>query len=184
LKTLWQNWYRAWRSENLPQENLPEQTVTPRYAEGESWAWILPEQLAVGPLPYPEHLKVLQDQGIKAILTLCNPTEGALSGEYETAFHCVLFPLPDSRQAAPLLVSNLEIAVDKLHNLINTQGTVYVHCLAGVERSPTVCVSYLCRYHGLEIWEALNWVRSVHRRTGITSEQLRVISNYLAHSRG
>jgi len=77
-------------------------------------------------------------------------------------------------------VEDLATAIDLLCETLQTRGPVYVHCLAGIERSPTVCLAYLCRYQNLQVWEALNWLKSIHARTGITSEQLRVVSSYLA----
>lgn len=143
---------------------------------------MLPNKLKVGSFPEVQDLNLLKQDGIRAILTLCQPTEAQLDPTFAQNFHCLQYSLPDSRQSNPLLVQDLGMVVDLLHQTLQTQGPTYVHCLAGMERSPTVCVAYLCRYQRLQVWEALNWLKNIHARTGITSEQLRVISSYLAEA--
>ncbi len=55
-----------------------------------------------------------------------------------------------------------------------------MHCLAGIERSPTVCIAYLCRYHNLEIWEATNWLKEIHPRSHPSASGMKAIQDFLA----
>ncbi|MEY2978405.1 MAG: hypothetical protein RLZZ435_2544 [Cyanobacteriota bacterium] len=176
MNTFWRNLRRSWQ----PEQSLPPE---PKQEPSSRWAWVLPNKLAVGAFPELRDLEELKNNGFQSILTLCNPQEAQLDPAFTEAFHCLQYSLPDSHQAKPLLVQDLGIAVDLLAQALSTQGTTYVHCLAGVERSPTVCVAYLCHYQNLQVWEALNWLKNIHGRTGITSEQLKVISNYLVEVR-
>jgi protein-tyrosine phosphatase len=141
--------------------------------------WVLPQQVAVGHFPEETDVDLFQQQGIKALLSLCHEEEGAWSDRIRDAFHCVCIALPDSHHDEPLEPEALGKAVETLQANLRTYGSVYVHCLAGMERSPTVCIAYLCRYHGLELWEALNWLKQVHPRSSPTSAQLLAIQNYL-----
>ena len=142
-------------------------------------AWVLPKTLAVGSLPMVEQLPDLAEQGMRAIVSLCYPDEGTLPPETHGQFSWVQFPLPDSHKAMPLEPDLLGQAVDWVHQSITNHGATYVHCLAVIERSPTVCIAYLCRYRGMALWEALNWLKEVHPRTAPTSLQLRAITSYL-----
>jgi hypothetical protein len=172
LQTFWQNLRKLWQSE--------EDSLLPTAASaGRSIAWVLPRQLAVGAFPEQTDLGILQEQGVQAIVSLCDPTEARLCPEAQTGFHCVQFTLPDSRKSVPFQREDLAKAVDLVRQSILEKGTTYVHCLAGIERSPTVCIAYLCQYHHLQVWEALNWLKEINPRTGVTSEQLRVITDYL-----
>lgn len=40
-------------------------------------------------------------------------------------------------------------------------GKVYVHCWAGVSRSPTLCIAYLMKHRGLSMDDARDYVRKV-----------------------
>ena len=173
MKTFLQNLRRVWRSESNSDPVL-EQAPPSRSA------WVLPNKLKVGSFPEAPDLDCLKQEGIKAILTLCDPAEARLDPAFASSFYCLQYSLPDSRHSSPLLIEDLATAVEMLQETLKTQGATYVHCLAGIERSPTVCIAYLCRYQHLQVWESLNWLKSIHARTAITSEQLRVISNYLA----
>jgi atypical dual specificity phosphatase len=175
LKTFWQNLRQAWQPD-------PPSDQESELAPSIRWAWVLPNRLKVGSFPEVPDLDCLKQGGIQAILTLCDPAESRLDPAFSSSFHCLQYSLPDSRHSRPLLVEDLATVVDLLHETLQTQGPTYVHCLAGIERSPTVCVAYLCRYQRLQVWEALNWLKSIHARTGITSDQLRVISTYLAEA--
>lgn len=142
--------------------------------------WVIPQQVAVGRFPRQEELPWLGRQGIRAILSLCNPTEAVLSQEAQKQFDCQCIPLPDSHQDRLLEPDALKVAVEALATTLAKTGPVYVHCVAGIERSPTVCIAYLCAYHNLELWEALNWLKQVHPRSAPTSEQLQAIRIYLS----
>lgn len=137
--------------------------------------WILPQKLAVGPMPDAMTYPRLQAAGIKAILTLCSEQEGTHPAHVLQDFYFNRLVLPDSHYAEPLQVQQVREAIALVQFLLENEMPVYVHCLAGVERSPTICVAYLCVYHQMQLWEALNWLRQVNPRTGITPEQIRVL---------
>ena len=59
------------------------------------------------------------------------------------------------------LQSKLPGCVAELHRLLKAGHTVYVHCSAGVSRSPTVVAAYLHRHLGMPLEEALASVQAV-----------------------
>ena len=138
-------------------------------------SWVLLNQLAIGALPRAGEGAILAKAKIKAVLSLCAPSEGKLPDDIVRNFRCMRFILPDSQFVLGLEVSQLESAVDLLHQAIQKHGSVYVHCVAGVERSPTVCIAYLCLHHNMELWEALNFLKQARSRAMPTEAQIQVI---------
>ena len=144
--------------------------------------WILPQQLAVGPIPNDAIQTQLLQSGIQAVLTLCGEQEGNLPIGFAERFQWRRLMLPDSHYDEAMQPIALQEAVDYLAETIAAQKPTYVHCLAGMERSPTVCVTYLCLHQKMPVWEALKWVKDCNPRTSITSEQLQVIQKVLQGS--
>ncbi|MGQ9575646.1 MAG: dual specificity protein phosphatase family protein [Thermoguttaceae bacterium] len=60
------------------------------------------------------------------------------------------------------LRKNLPECVGALEDLVRAGQTVYVHCSAGVNRSPSTVVAYLHWVEGWEFDEAVNYVRARH----------------------
>ena len=61
------------------------------------------------------------------------------------------------------LIQNLEQAVDLLEDLTSRHERVYVHCTAGVNRSPTICIAWLFMRQGRTVDAAIEEV--LRRRT-------------------
>lgn len=137
--------------------------------------WVLPQQLAVGRLPQPEDARILSDAGVTVVLTLCAAAEGTVPDDIRQRFHWERFILPDSSYLLHLNSEQLAKAVAIVRRHIDNRQVVYVHCLAGVQRSPTVCIAYLCLHHNLDLWAATNWLKQVHPSTWPTEEQLQAI---------
>lgn len=144
--------------------------------------WILPGQIAVGRLPGASDSESLKRSGVRAVLALCSASEGAWPADLSQHFHCHRIVIPDSHYAKPLMTHHISMAVDHLNTCIEHRLPVFVHCLAGIERSPTICTAYLCRYHKYTLWESLNWVKQVHPDSLPSELQLQVIQDYLDES--
>jgi len=56
------------------------------------------------------------------------------------------------------LIQKLEEAVDILEDLAARHERVYVHCTAGVNRSPTICIAWLFMRQGRSVDQALEEV--------------------------
>jgi atypical dual specificity phosphatase len=138
----------------------------------------------VGGLPEAHHLNLLTDSKIRVILSLCAPTEGRLPAEIESNVYCMRLVLPDSHYDYPLSVEKLSQAVDLVNRCTNRNLPIYVHCLAGIERSPTVCIAYLCKIQGLELWEAISFVKQVHPSSAPNQSHIDTIREFLASDLG
>jgi predicted protein tyrosine phosphatase len=141
--------------------------------------WVIAAKLAVGSIPRAEDVLMLKNSGIRVIISLCAPQEGTLPPEIEQAFHCLQLILPDSHYSIDLTTERLGQAVHMLRLCDQRNLPMYVHCLAGVERSPTVCIAYLCRYYDLELWEAMTVLKKVRAVASPSPVQLQVIRQYL-----
>ncbi|NJP09720.1 MAG: dual specificity protein phosphatase family protein [Leptolyngbyaceae cyanobacterium RU_5_1] len=142
-------------------------------------SWVISKKLAVGAAPTLQTLPELAKHGIQVLVSLCAETEARLPDEVQQHFECVRLVLPDSHCAEQLTPDQLAKAVALLHHPIANQRTVFVHCLAGIERSPTVCIAYLCQHHQFELWEATKWLKQVHPRSMPTNAQMQVLREYV-----
>lgn len=137
-------------------------------------SWVLRGELAVGPAPLkPQHGAHLLEEGIAAVLSLCSEEEAPPTA-LEQGLQCRRLVLPDHRDGRPPLPEELEQALALLAEL-QPLGPVYVHCKAGVERSPLLCLAWLMRRRRLGQLEALDYLMQVHPPTGVLPQQLAVL---------
>ncbi len=141
--------------------------------------WVIHGYLAVGGLPQSQDQPLLAQAKIRVILSLCSPLEGRLPENIVNSFHCIRLAIPDSHYRESLQVAQLATAVNIVHKCIRGRLPLYVHCLAGVERAPIICIAYLCRFCDLELWEAIHLVKQVHPATLLSPAQIRVIQELL-----
>lgn len=138
-------------------------------------SWVLRHQLALGPAPSRlEHLELLRDQGCKAVLSLCPASEQIQLEGLQQQFAWSRIALPDHRCSEPLTQELLESALQTLEQL-QRAGPVFVHCLAGRERSPLVCMAWLMRVRGLSRQQALEYVSQVHPGTNPLPQHLALL---------
>lgn len=145
--------------------------------------WVLNDALAVGPAPRADrHISRLQEAGICAVLSLCSEAEAPPPDGFASSFITRRLVLPDHRVAEPMQPAQLEQALGLLAEL-TPNGPVYVHCVAGVERSPLVCMAWLVRRHGQSPQRALDYLMQVHPGTNPLPHQWRLLQR-LAGSSG
>jgi atypical dual specificity phosphatase len=162
---------------NFSPEAAPKAQATPQLPP-KNLRWILPGKLAVGPIPDPQIYHQLCESGIKAVLSLCAETEGQLYSEVPTTFTWQRLVLPDSHYQEKMQPEQIATAVAALHHNLSLGLPSYVHCLAGMERSPSICIAYLCRHENMPLWEAVQWVKQNNPRTSITSNQMQILQAY------
>ena len=130
------------------------------------FAQILPH-LFVGshPASVADVEKLRRESGITAILNL-QTDEDTCSGDIpwqdlESRYRAcgILLCRVQVRDELAALREKLPECVRALDQLLQTGYTVYLHCTAGVGRSPTVAVAYLHRCWGWHLDMALAYVR-------------------------
>jgi atypical dual specificity phosphatase len=152
----------------------------PKYISKFRLDWILPQQLAVGRFPENENIAQLKQAKIQVILCLCPPGELALSPELQQHFRCICFPLPDSHYSEKITTAQLNRVVGIIDQALRQQRPVYVHCREGIERSPTVCIAYLCKFQQMDLWRAFNLVKQVRPQISPSHSQVKAIRAFLA----
>lgn len=111
------------------------------------------ECLSVGPFASPERAPKLLAAGVTHVLNVSEAPSDIYSafGFAEVVWK----PMSDSRRLAPALA--LE-ALDALHRLASVPDShVYVHCIAGQIRSPTILWLYLIAL-GVPLQDARDWI--------------------------
>ena len=110
--------------------------------------------LSFGPFASPERAKDLLAAGVTHVL---NVSDGpSVVGAGEGSFAAVAWvPMSDSQR---LERATAVRALDALHELVSVPGAhVYVHCVAGLVRSPTILWLYLIAL-GVHPRDARAWI--------------------------
>ena len=113
----------------------------------------------MGPYPRdPAQVLSLQRSGISAVLNVQSDIDfrdRAIHWESFWKFyvargiHVVRYPIRDFDSAD--LCEKLPAAVDALDQLMTGGHSVYLHCTAGVNRSPTVAIAWLVTHRGFKL---------------------------------
>ncbi len=140
--------------------------------------WILIDELAIGPAPISErHILRLKDSGVKAVLSLCAEEEAPPPTAMDEQFACRRLVLPDHRSGRLPEFDELRAALELLATLHQNHGSVFVHCVAAMERSPLVCLAWLVQRHSLSPEQALDYLMQVHQGTNPLPGQLALLRN-------
>ena len=127
-------------------------------------------------------LHLANDLGVATVLNLQTDEDlrvlgirwSALWTAYTRAgIEVIRVPIPDLDDR--LLRAGLTEAVSGVLKGLNKDRPVYVHCTAGVNRSPTVAIAVLASHFDLGFHKALSWVqqrRSVVPAVGAISDWL------------
>lgn len=111
---------------------------------------IVTPELFVGPAPVDtQDFLQLRGLGVTAILSVENPEEDGVADAIEeesqaargNEIHFTNLPVTDFDRLA--LARKLPEGVKLLDDLLASGKVVYLHCTAGVNRSPTLAVAYL-----------------------------------------
>ena len=137
--------------------------------------WVLIDEIAIGPAPrHTRHLDQLQELGIQGVLSLCSEAEARPPQGLSDLFITRRFVLPDHRAGRLPEIDELKEALAHLSEL-SSQGPVYVHCVAAMERSPLVCLGWLVKEHNLSPESALDYLMQQHPGTNPLPGQLSLL---------
>lgn len=113
-------------------------------------------------------IKWVYDQGVKSIVTM---TEEALPESWTKDTKYLHVPTEDLN--APE-IEQIEDAVDFIHERINNNDPVMVHCAAGIGRTGTILACYLIKYQKYSAKKAIEKVRK-ERPGSIQSQQQEIV---------
>ena len=137
--------------------------------------WVLINEIAIGPAPIKQkHLITIQEEGIKSIFSLCGYKEVPFLDEMSDLLKCERFVLPDHK-AGKIVTSEQILSALVILKDLKKEGPVFIHCVAAMERSPLVCISWLIKMHNLKLVESLNYLMQSHVGTNPLPEQLNVL---------
>lgn len=146
--------------------------------------------LSVGPFASPERAEMLLAAGVTHVLNVSDAASEVLASPH--GFKDVAWvPMSDSRRLPP---ATAVLAIDTLHRLVSVPDShVYVHCVAGLVRSPTILWLYLIAL-GVPPKDARNWIEERVRfsnpgssnmvnRQHVLLAQMHGLANYFPHPR-
>lgn len=147
------------------------------------FSWLRTRRLALGGFPQrTEQWQALEAAGIGQVFSCCDPGEGCWTppGHWRSE----RLALPDHRGSTVVSATQLEEALDRLQAMLTAEDApaLYLHCWAGMERSPLLAVGLLCRLENLPFFDALAQVRSLHRDARPITAHLVVLEEVLSRA--
>ncbi len=143
------------------------------------FSWILPQELAVGSFPKnAASAAKLQTMGITAILCLNEEAELAVPDEVSSQFLWHRIAIPDGYTGGIPDPAHFAEALEILTDWRQAGQIMYVHCMAGIGRSPSVCAAYLVHQQKMSLREAIQFVKSCHAAADPDPYQIRVMQKF------
>jgi len=127
---------------------------------------IILDRLWVGSYVLPEHVKRLQRMGITSVINMQSDEDidryeietGKLDKAYRGAgIELRWLPIPDFDENA--LFGKIRDCVEAIESALAAPGSkVYLHCTAGINRSPTVAAAFLMKTRGFGADQARSYL--------------------------
>ena len=95
----------------------------------------------------------------------------------QKSFNFIRIVLPDHKHDRSITFKEIEDSISTLVNLLEG-GKVYVHCYAGLERSPLICMGYLIYKKNLNLVESLEYIMSINPGSSPMQNNLNQLENY------
>jgi predicted protein tyrosine phosphatase len=130
-------------------------------------AWIEPG-FAIGSSPYSEQREAISEAGIRVVVTVHDADEQAAAAWAELGVEVISIP---TRDWIAIPSATFERVVEIITDCLAQDRPVLLHCLAGVNRAPTLAAAVLCRRHGLTPEAAIEAVRQARPVASPTPEQ-------------
>lgn len=142
------------------------------------FSWLRSRRLAIGGFPKEEqHWASLEAAGFRKVFSCCDPSEAPWNPPHH--WRSERLALPDHRRSVAPSAEILHEGLDRLQKLLQGDDALYLHCWAGMERSPLMAIGLLCREESISIFEALRQVRSLHPEAKPITKHLVVLENLL-----
>ncbi len=143
-----------------------------------NFSWLIDEKLAGSGLPTTfDEVDWVVKKGVKSIITM---TENALPETWIQDIKYLHVPTEDLN--APDM-EKIDAAVDFIHERINDNEPVMVHCAAGIGRTGTILACYLIKYCKYSAKNAIEKVREERPGSVQSERQEFVVGLYEKHVR-
>jgi atypical dual specificity phosphatase len=120
----------------------------------DNFSWLIEGKLAGSAIPTSkDEIKWIQEEGVKSIVTI---REEPLDKNWIDDI-IYLHVLSDDMGVPSF--DDLKSSVDYIHNRIQNEEPVMVHCLAGLGRTGTILACYLIKYEKMSAIDAIQHVR-------------------------
>ena len=127
------------------------------------FSWVLQQELAIGPIPRSAgDWALLERAGIRSRFSCCYLEEEVECCPAPPGLREKRCSLPDHRDQEPLRAEHLREAINEARWLLSNAKPLYLHCLAGQERSALLAVALVKEQRNLSLLDALLWVRRTH----------------------
>ena len=147
------------------------------------FSWIMPNRLAVGSFPKLDYeVSYLSRMGVTSVVCLTEPKERNVPQEMYNRFVWKNVAIPDGAMGGVPKFEHFQEAQEILSRWLNKGHVAYVHCLAGVGRSPSVCAVYLAQTEKISLEEAITKVQQKHPYAHPDPAQIAVMKQFLALS--
>ncbi len=130
----------------------------------------LDDHLAVGSYPHaPEHVLMLREHGVRAVVCLQSDEDLARRGLHWPVMWQLYVSQKVRVKRVPIqdfeprdLERHLDDAVSAIASAVDAGRKTYVHCNAGLNRSPSAVIAYVASARGLSIAAATRWLADRH----------------------
>jgi protein-tyrosine phosphatase len=111
------------------------------------------DHLYLGSVGAAYNLDSLKSLKISHILTVCEE----LPPKYPSEFNYKIISVTD--EPSTRLENYFKEATDFIKSAVTQGSNILVHCFAGVSRSSSIVIAYLIRFHGMDVEEAMAFVK-------------------------
>lgn len=117
----------------------------------------LSDTLFIGGFPDCETVSCLLQEGVSHVINCCSKEE--VSVDVERQFTRSWRIAADDTPDYYILFHHLADFTEMLEEVEQSGGKVFVHCIAGVNRSATLCAAYLMQKYHIDVLEVVHLFR-------------------------
>ena len=130
------------------------------------------DKIFLGDLTYASKIETLKTKKISSIISLC----GKLSPKYSNTFNQKIIYVED------LPSENIIQYFKECIEFIEKNKTIYIHCLCGISRSPTIVIAYLMWKKHSSYFDTFQFVKKIRNSinpNGGFTQQLKIFDKLL-----